>query len=506
MSGSGLEITLADEVHMPKKPPSHPTPKSTTKSPTSTSTSRVDAQRAKLIDDLVRQVSEEVKGRLGPNPTFEQESDAAFEIMREVLRRRESERLKESVTDADEVEIDGKTYRKMRQASSATYVGRFGSHRVEEPLYREVGVRNGPTIKPVERRVGIVDGMLPDFARVCGELSADQSSRELFRTLRAVGHVPPSRAFLADHMTSLSDGVAGIAGELNTAARARCSPPVGVASVSCGLDRMSVRMSEVVDGAPCTRDEPYERSAPPQMEHHYRKAWVGSVTTYDATGEALSTWRTAVEATANPDELADRVAAEVAWVLDDNPGVPVHCIQDAAPELEVLPSLLHTTVPSSGALVELVDFEHLAGYLDAVVAAVDPADKNDMRRWYRATLLIDDDGVDRIQRSLRRQAANLPREATEARKAVAAALSYIRPRKAKMRYASYYRENLPIGSGATESTCWQMQQRVKLPGQSWKCEGLRGVLAVRSLVLSDRWPAAWDHYAARFRGEVAICA
>jgi hypothetical protein len=42
------------------------------------------------------------------------------------------------------------------------------------------------------------------------------------------------------------------------------------------------------------------------------------------------------------------------------------------------------------------------------------------------------------------------------RRAVAAALSYIRRRKSKMRYAAHYAANLPIGSGATESTCWQM--------------------------------------------------
>ena len=75
-----------------------------------------------------------------------------------------------------------------------------------------------------------------------------------------------------------------------------------------------------------------------------------------------------------------------------------------------------------------------------------------------------------------------------------------------MRYASFYAANLPIGSGATESTCWQMQQRVKLPGQSWEPRGLRGVLAVRGLVLSERWNAAWEPYAATHRKEVRLAA
>ena len=44
-----------------------------------------------------------------------------------------------------------------------------------------------------------------------------------------------------------------------------------------------------------------------------------------------------------------------------------------------------------------------------------------------------------------------------------------------------------------------MQQRVKLPGQSWEPIGLRGTLAIRALVISDRWESAWNHYAAQHR-------
>jgi site-specific recombinase XerD len=40
-----------------------------------------------------------------------------------------------------------------------------------------------------------------------------------------------------------------------------------------------------------------------------------------------------------------------------------------------------------------------------------------------------------------------------------------------------------------------MQQRVKRAGQSWQTRGLRGILTLRSLVLSGRWDAAWTNYA-----------
>jgi len=57
-----------------------------------------------------------------------------------------------------------------------------------------------------------------------------------------------------------------------------------------------------------------------------------------------------------------------------------------------------------------------------------------------------------------------------------------------------------------ESTCEQMQQRVNLPGQSWDKPGPCGVLAMRALVLSDRWPAAWQPYAVTHRKEVRATA
>jgi hypothetical protein len=499
LSARLAKITLTGEVIMPQ-------PKKARKPPAkrpSAKTPATNPERAKLIDELVGKLRQEERDRLGPSSTFEEREDAGFEIMSEVLRKKTDADLREQVTDADELDVDGTKFRRLNQASSATYFSRFGAHFIEEALYREVGVHNGQTIKPVELRAGIVEHMTPAMARVVGKLSGDHNSRALDRTLCSVGYAPPSRAFLQDHVTRMGDEIADVADELEQASRDTESPVRGVASVSCGLDRMSVRMSEPLDGTLCSRPEPYERTPPPVAEQHYRMAWVGSASAYDVDGKELCTWRCAVEADADPALLADRVAADVAWLVDANPGVPVHCVQDAARELRALPEALERALPDVD-VVELVDFEHCVGYLDDVVDACDPEDMHDMKSWYRSVLLDDDNGIDRIQHNLRRQAKTLDDDDDDARKAIGDALSYMRERKDKMRYASFYRQNLPIGSGATESTCWQMQQRVTLPGQSWIPRGLRGVLAIRALVLSERWEPAWNHYAAFHRAEVSI--
>lgn len=466
-----------------------------------------DPKNATVIK-LAEQVRAEVRRRYGATLTYEQRRDAAAEVMADVLWTDEGKDLNELVTDDDEVEIRGKRYRMLDQASSAIYYGRWGPQEVEEPLYREIGVHNGPTVKPIELRVGMVARrMTPDLARIVGELSAECNSRQIERTLRTTGLVPPSRSFLEKRVQRMASELAEHVEELEAEARAGESLPEAVASVSCGMDRMAVRMNEPhgdPDNAPRPRrTEPYERTPPEPREHNWRMAWVGTATAYNDRGEPLGTWRYAAEASADPSVIAGRVSADIAHILKERPEIPVQCVQDGAPELRVLPETLRSALPVNANICELIDFEHLAGYLDDVVDACEPAgDPSDMKGWYRSELVRDDGAIDRIWRSLRRKAKTLPRDSAVQRKAVAAALSYIRKRKHKMRYATHHQARLTIGSGVTEGTCGLMQLRVKRRGQSWEVPGLRGTLTIRGLVLSDRWEAAWNVYAAKHRADV----
>jgi hypothetical protein len=121
---------------------------------------RLDVKEPKnaMVLKLAEQVRAEVRKRYGAPLTYEQRRDAAAEVMADVLWADGDKDLKELATSDDEVEIDGQRYRRLEQPSSAIYYGRWGPHEVEEPLYREIGVHNGPTVKPIERRVGMVRG------------------------------------------------------------------------------------------------------------------------------------------------------------------------------------------------------------------------------------------------------------------------------------------------------------------------------------------------------------
>lgn len=67
---------------------------------------------------------------------------------KEALWLDEQEDLLALVTDHEQIEIDGRRYARLKQKSTAIYYGRWGKHQIEEWLYREAGVRNGPTVKP----------------------------------------------------------------------------------------------------------------------------------------------------------------------------------------------------------------------------------------------------------------------------------------------------------------------------------------------------------------------
>jgi len=450
--------------------------------------------------------------RHGAEQTFEQRCDYRFEVAREMLWLAEELDLQGQVTHAEQVEVGGQLYRRLEQPSSATYHGCWGPHVVEEPLYRLVGQHNGPTIKPIELRAGIVHGMLPDLARMVGKLSAEQTSRQLEGTLETVRLVAPSRACIEKRVKAMAAEMGEQVEKLEEAARAAELLSEPVAAVSCGMDRGAVRMVEPLDPAEAPsreRREPYQRTPPPPCELHYRMAWNGSVTLYDIVGKPLHTFRYAAEADADPTELARRISADVACVQRQYPFADVHCIQDAAPELRVLPETLARMLPPNVTMhrIDLVDFEHLMGYLEDVVDACEPpGDPRGLKEWYRTELLTDDGAIDRIWRKLRDLGKSLPVSARKRRKPVAAALSYIRTRKDRMRYATRYSQRLPIGSGDTENTVWLMQQRVKRAGQSWQARGLRGILVLRSLVLSERWDAAWSSYAATKHEEVRCAA
>jgi hypothetical protein len=72
------------------------------------------------------------------------------------------------------------------------------------------------------------------------------------------------------------------------------------------------------------------------------------------------------------------------------------------------------------------------------------------------------------------------------------ALGYFYHHRHRMRYRQFRQEGYPVGSGSVESACKVVvEARLKQAGMRWSRTGAQAMLALRSIVLSDRWDQVW---------------
>lgn len=72
--------------------------------------------------------------------------------------------------------------------------------------------------------------------------------------------------------------------------------------------------------------------------------------------------------------------------------------------------------------------------------------------------------------------------------AVRQAIGYLFHNRRRMDYAAFRAAGFPIGSGTIESACKTVvQARMKQAGMRWSRPGAQAMLALRALLLSDRW-------------------
>jgi hypothetical protein len=470
---------------------------------------RIDP-RLRQAQRLLAEIADE---RCADPSNFWVRSSAVREVMADIAWLDEEEWMLAMVTEAPEVEVEGERYRRLdKQPSSVVVHGLWGAHGVRESLYRLVGVRNGPTLKPLLCRLGVVDGsLLPDLADAAGELMAKMPSREVETTLMRLGFRPPSRTTFANRLGGLFSEMATRARELEDESRTTEKLDFELAAVSCGLDRFAVRMDETLPEGP-ERDrklgqrrpaDEYQCTPPEPFESNWRMAWAANVTLYDAKGHPRRTYRYGGEASHDVDQLAARAVDDVVHLCEGRRDVHVACVQDGAADLEPMRRELRERLPEGVPRMELVDFHHSIGYLDAVVAARGDGDPNDMAGWYRLKMLTDERGAETIVRHLRAERDKLGNDAKpELRTALHEAYRFFEKRRPMMKYAVAHEHCLPMGSGATESTCRQFQLRVKRPGSHWRSPTLDHVMAARALQLSDRWAPAFATIHAELRREV----
>ncbi len=445
--------------------------------------------------------------------TFAEREQALLGALQEAGRvglEYDLQRIEQALPDDIAVGSERRPYR-VHQPGTAVYLSLFGELRVQRRTYREVGVRNGPTVVAVELLAGIIEGATPAFAFNVTQGYGMHDMRQHGLVLQSSHRHAPPRATLERLAKRLAERIDEQCPSIEPIVRARNPCPEGTRAISVGLDRASTPMAEPRPAGTGkkprrSRKKPRVRAVPPPIEVNYRMAYVGTVAFLDEHGETLAVRRYAAPASSCPEDLCARMAADIEAALRRQPGSTVQVVQDGAPEMWNLMREALRPLRRPGMVTkyfEAIDLMHLFEHLsDALIArGEDEVTRARTLVDWKTGLLARDTAIDAIEADLQ---GNLTGLSDSARKVVSEKLTYLKNNKDRMRYASLVRRGLCLGSGVTESAAKTViNQRTKGAGQRWKDPGLRGVLTVRSILQSDRLPAFWVHFSRLYVANVS---
>lgn len=103
-------------------------------------------------------------------------------------------------------------------------------------------------------------------------------------------------------------------------------------------------------------------------------------------------------------------------------------------------------------------------------------------------------------RELREEVETASEGDGETLKTVRGTLEYLEKRQDQLRYAEFQAMGYPIGSGAVESANkLVVEVRLKGSGMHWAREHVNPMVALRTVVCSDRWEEVWPQISRRWR-------
>jgi hypothetical protein len=328
-----------------------------------------------------------------------------------------------------------------------------------------------------------------------------------------VARVPPSRSTLEQMAVRIGSATRREARRIERVLRRSEHNPEEAEGASLGLDRTSVPMEEArKEGQePSTprkeRKKPRVRKAPTPVDVKWRMAYVGTFTLVNADGEELVTRRYTATPSEQPEQLLQRIMADLRQALRQDPALRLGVLQDGAPELWTLVREALEVEPVVTKWDEGIDIYHLYEHLGTALTLIEPSKaKRDasMSHW-RDLLHEKDHAIDVIEIELLNAYHAMPAgaEASE----LWQELVYIRNNKDRMRYARLKRRGLPLGSGITEGACKSIiGRRAKGSGQRWHDEGLGAALTIRAIHRSGRLPRFWRSFSRGYTAHVEAIA
>jgi hypothetical protein len=141
--------------------------------------------------------------------------------------------------------------------------------------------------------------------------------------------------------------------------------------------------------------------------------------------------------------------------------------------------------------VQRLDLFHANTYLWAVANALHGAGTPEARSWVKPLLKqVRNDKVAKVMTHLQDLK---PRMEAAAAQATDQAIEYYQHHQQRMKYKEARRRDEPVGSGAIESTCRQLQCRMKRCGQFWSTAGDEALLCQEMFWRNERWELLFPH-------------
>ncbi len=141
--------------------------------------------------------------------------------------------------------------------------------------------------------------------------------------------------------------------------------------------------------------------------------------------------------------------------------------------------------------VQRLDLYHANTYLWAVANELHGKGTPDARQWVKPLLRqIRNDQVAQVITQLEQLK---PRLVEAAAKAADDAIEYYQNNRKRMKYKEGRKRKEPVGSGAIESTCRQLQCRMKRCGQFWSTRGDEALLCLEMFWRNERWEMLFPH-------------
>jgi hypothetical protein len=410
---------------------------------------------------------------------------------------------------AEAIQVGGVVYKPVLR-SSQTYIAAAGNITVERNLYRST--LGGRCICPLELRAGIIEGLWTPLAARHGMFAMAQLTSEECETLfDELGNMRPSHSSLDRLPKRLSERWEEHRADWEDAVRSEEPIPERATIVAIGLDGLMVPMkpSNVVRRSPAEAKKIAKSKAAKAGEKGgkkepkptvYKEASCGTVSFFDREGDRLETVYCGRMPEHKKVALTDQLRDEYLSIVQAVPGIqPVFLADGASENWRFLETL--TEVPGKMIVDIWHAYEHLKKGLDAFYGVNATQSRAEFERL-KVILKEQDGGVDQVIRALKYRHNN---STGAAKKDVLEQLTYFRNQRSRMDYASYLRDNLPVGSGITEAGCKTVYSpRLKRSGQSWTLKGGQGIVTFRCLIKSKRWATGWKLVANSYKTRVTV--